>query len=207
MVEKGELGVKWYSIFDWPLFFLVVFISFGSILVIYSANFTSESEFIRSLYLRQLEWNIYGLLALAVVAMLDYRTLERPAYLIYFIFLLFLVQVLMSGRVISGSQRWLSIAGMNIQPSELMKIVLVLTLARYFDDKKNIKEMGFKNLVVPAVIVLIPFALIAKQPDLGTAGVLLAIFMAMAFVNGIKKQTLVRIFVAGMRFCPCCGST
>ena len=78
MNSDVQLGVRWYALFDWPLFLMVVSISFFSVILIYSANFTSDSEFIRSLYLRQLEWNLYGLVLLVVLAAMDYRTLEKP---------------------------------------------------------------------------------------------------------------------------------
>jgi rod shape determining protein RodA len=202
MNKDVELGVRWYSIFDWPLFLLVLSVSFFSVLMIYSANFTSESEFTRSLYLRQLEWNFYGLLLLVLIAAVDYRILEKPTYLLYIVFIILLVKVLFSARVISGSQRWLPIGGMNFQPSELMKIVLIVTLARYFNDRRDRDEMGFKQLLVPAVVTLVPFMLIAKQPDMGTAMILLAIFVVMAFINGIRKGTLKGILLGSIVLVP-----
>lgn len=171
-------------------------------MLIYSANFTSESEFVRSLYMRQLEWNIYGLLLLIVIATVDYRLFEKPIYIIYIIFAILLVKVLFSARVISGSQRWLSLGGLNIQPSEMVKVVLIVTLARFFEDRRDVAAMGFKELIVPTAIMLVPFLLIAKQPDMGTAMILLAIFVVMAFVNGIRRQTLFRIAVGTVVLAP-----
>jgi len=197
-----QLGVRWYAIFDWPLFLMVISISFFSVILIYSANLTSESEFVRSLYLRQLEWNFYGMLIMFVLAAMDYHLLEKPAYLVYVIFVILLVEVLFSARVISGSQRWLSFGGMNFQPSEMVKVVLIITLARFFEDRRDVTEMGFKQLIVPVAIMLIPFLLIAKQPDMGTAMVLLAVFVVMALVNGIRKNVLMRIAVGAIVLAP-----
>ncbi|GMT42779.1 MAG: rod shape-determining protein RodA [bacterium] len=202
MENNQELGVKWYSVFDWPLFFLTLLISFFSVVVIYSANFTSDSEFIRSIYLRQLEWNFYGLFLLVLLAALDYRILERPAYIVYFIFIVLLVKVLLSARVISGSQRWLPVGGMNLQPSELMKVVLIIALARYYNEERGNETMGFRQLLLPAVIALIPVVLIAKQPDMGTAMIYMAIFVVITFVNGIKRETLVATGVGALVLIP-----
>ncbi|MEE8483070.1 MAG: FtsW/RodA/SpoVE family cell cycle protein, partial [Nitrospinota bacterium] len=202
MERRELLGQKWYSYFDWTLLFLTLGIAVASVFVIYSANYSSESEFSRSLYIRQLEWNFYGLMALVFMASVDYRTMERPAYLLYIIFILLLVKVLMSGRVISGSQRWLSLGGMNFQPSEVVKVILILTLARYYDDWKENRAMGFKRLFIPFILVTIPVLLIAKQPDLGTASILVAIFIVMTFVNGIKKKTFISILIAALILTP-----
>ena len=202
MNSDVQLGVKWYALFDWPLFFMVISISFFSVILIYSANFTSESEFTRSLYMRQLEWNFYGLFLLVVLVAADYRLIEKPSYILYIIFILLLVKVLFSARVISGSQRWLSVGGMNLQPSEMVKVVLIVTLARFFEDRRDVTEMGFRQLIAPVIIMLIPFLLIAKQPDMGTAMILLAVFVVMAFVNGIKRQTLMRIAIGTVVLAP-----
>lgn len=202
MNKDTELGLRWYTVFDWPLFFLVISISLFSVMLIYSANYTSESEFIRSLYLRQLEWNLYGLLLLVFIAMVDYRILEKPAYLFYIIFAILLLKVLFSARVISGSQRWLAIGGFNLQPSEMAKVVMILTLAHYFNNRRDRSELGFKELLIPAAITAVPFMLIAKQPDMGTAMILLVIFTTMAFVNGIHRSTLKSLAVGAAVMAP-----
>lgn len=202
MENSQELGVKWYSLFDWPLFLLTLSVSFFSVVVIYSANLTSDSEFIRLLYLRQLEWNFYGLLLLILIAAMDYRTMERLSYLLYFIFIIMLIKVLVSARVISGSQRWLPIGGMNLQPSELMKVILIITLTRYFDDNKGNMTAGFRQLFFPACITLLPAVLIARQPDLGTAMIFFTIFAVMSFANGVKKRTLTSIGATALILIP-----
>ncbi len=192
----SQLGTSWYSLFDWSLFILTILISCIGILFIYSATFSSESEFLRGIYTRQIEWMIYGLIILCLFAAVDYRLLERPAYLLYFIMILLLLQVLFNARVISGSARWLSMGGMNIKPSEIMKVALIIMLARFFDDSRDRGDIGFKQLFKPTLIALIPAIIIAKQPDMGTAVIIMFIFVAMAFTNGIKKKTLLAITVS-----------
>ena len=193
---KGELGKRWYAVFDWVLFITALIIAVCGIIFVYSATFSSSTEYFQRIYLKQIEWNIYGMILMIFLCVLDYRNLERPAYLVYGIFVLLLLSVLISGRVISGSQRWISIAGMNMQPSELIKVVLVITLARYFDDQRDKNEMGFRALAIPGIIMAIPAFLIFKQPDLGTALIMAIIFSVMAFVSGIRRNTLAVIIVS-----------
>ncbi len=203
MNDNSTLGNKWFGLFDWSLFFLALTISLLGVFVIYSANFASDSPSFRGLYLKQLEWNIYGIIVMFCISMMDYRIWERPAYLLYMIAVGLLVAVLAGGRIIAGSQRWLGIGGLNIQPSEMMKLVLIMTLTKYFNYARELaEELGFKQLIVPAVLTLIPALLIAKQPDLGTAGVLFVIFFVMAFINGIKKNTLIAIIIGMMILVP-----
>jgi len=193
---KGQLGIKWYTVFDWVLFIVTIMIAITGIIFVYSATFSSSTEYFQRLYIKQIEWNIYGLFLMIFLCSIDYRNLERPAYLVYGLFIIMLLFVLFSGRVISGSQRWISIAGMNMQPSELIKVVLVITLARYLDDQREKNEMGFRALAIPALIMIIPALLIFKQPDLGTAVIMAIIFAVMAFVSGIRKYTLGIIMVS-----------
>ncbi len=198
MDDRREPAARWFSLFDWPLLFLALTLALMGVVVIYSATFASEGEAMRGLYLKQLEWNLYGVVVLLFMSVLDYRFVERPAYVLYAACLVLLVAVLVHGKVISGSKRWLSFHGLNFQPSEPMKFVLIIALTKYFNNLRGAaREMGFKQLVIPALLTLVPAALIAKQPDLGTAVVLVAIFFAMALVNGVRKKTLLTV-VAGL---------
>jgi len=197
-----HLGSRWYKLYDWPLLALTLCITCMGIVFIYSATFSSESEFVRTFHLRQIEWAVYGLIVLLVLSAVDYRQLERFAYIFYFILIVLLVKVTVSGKFVAGSARWISVGGMNIQPSEMMKVVLIITLARYFDDTASGREMGLRQLAIPAGITLVPAVLIARQPDLGTAVVLMFIFTVMAYANGIRKKTLSTIATASIVAIP-----
>lgn len=199
---NAQLGQRWYLLFDWTLFILVISISAIGVVFVYSATFASESEYFQNLYLKQIQWHIFGLIIFGFLSTFDYRNLERPAYLLYGIFILLLIGVLFKARVVSGSQRWLSIGGMNVQPSELVKVVLVITLARYYDDRRDKSNMGFRELAIPALIMALPAILIYKQPDLGTSIILGIIFVCMSFLFGIKKRTLMTIFTSAIIALP-----
>lgn len=203
MEREEGFGGRWSDLFDWQLFAISSILAVLGVMTVYSANLASESESLRGLYLKQIEWNVYGIFLMVFVAMMDYRLLERPAYLFYVVFLGLLVAVLVSGKVISGSQRWLSAGGINFQPSEMMKLMIILVLAKYFNNaRESTDEMGFAQLIVPALITFVPALLIAKQPDLGTACVLLVIFFGMAFMNGIRKKMLIAIIVGSLVLVP-----
>lgn len=203
-LDRGStFGEKWFSLYDWPLFFMTLTLAMAGVFVIYSATFAAETDAFRLIYLKQLEWNLYGIIIMVFMSMIDYRLVERPAYLLYVIFVVLLVTVLVAGKVVSGSKRWIALGGVNFQPSEMMKFILILTLTKYFNNmKEHTEEMGFSQLIVPGLLALVPAALIAKQPDAGTAVVLMMIFFVMAFINGIRRKTLVAILIGGLVLMP-----
>jgi rod shape determining protein RodA len=146
-------------------------------------------------HLEQLEGIALGLaLALAVV-LVPYKALVRHAYLFYAANLLLLVLVIVIGTERKNAQRWLTLFGFNFQPSELLKLTLVITLARFIRFRSSYKT--FKGLGVPFLITLIPMALILKQPDLGTALLCIPILFTMLFVAGARARHLVLILVMG----------
>ena len=103
-----------------------------------------------------------------------------------------------------GATRWLSFGGIGLQPSELMKIVIIVVLARYFAERASAQGFSLKGLAVPGALLLVPVLLIMKQPDLGTAMLLLAIGGTMALFAGIRRLTLT-VLVAGGAAAACGG--
>jgi len=176
--------------FDFTLLAITLTLCALGVTVIYSANLQSDSEFMRGLYIRQLYWVGISLAAMSIVIWIDYRWIERMAYPLYFFGLACLAAVGFSGRVIGGSQRWLSVGGFNIQSSEFMKIILIILIARIFDDMRKEGDLGVLDLVKPSIFTLIPFAIVARQPDLGTAMIFVIVFGCMAFFNGIQKRII-----------------
>ncbi len=176
--------------FDFTLVGMTALLCALGVVTIYSANLQSESSYMQGLYIRQIYWIGICLPALIVCAVIDFRFLERMAYPLYLIGIASLFAVSFSGRLIGGSKRWLSIAGFNLQPSEIMKILLIILLARIFDEMRQSGALGFKNLIKPAIFVAIPFFIVAKQPDLGTALIFVLVFGGMALFNGISRRLL-----------------
>src|SRR5690606_37831440 len=107
------------------------------------------------------------------VTVMDYQLFYRLAYFVWLINLGAIVAVMLVGESYYGAQRWLHLGFFAYQPTETMKLALVLVLARYFSQRKSSEPMGYGELFWPVLITGIPFALTVKQPDLGT-GLLMA---------------------------------
>ncbi len=127
-----------------------------------------------------------GISVMLVMAFMDVRVFLRSAYLVYFSVLLLLIIVEVGGHVGMGAQRWINLGFMKLQPSELMKIALVLALARYFNSVPLQSIESIKGIIIPIILVLMPVGLVLIQPDLGTALMLLFTAGAMFFVVGIQ---------------------
>lgn len=143
-----------------------------------------------------------GLAVMFVLAFVDVRLFLRYSYLFYFMVLALLVIVEIKGHVGMGAQRWIDLKFMKLQPSELMKIALVLALARYFNATtlQNIETV--KGILVPLVMVVAPVALVMIQPDLGTALMLLFTAGAMFFVVGVQLWKFGLVIAGGIISLP-----
>lgn len=187
--------------FDWRIFATAVGLALLSVLTIYSANRISESAFRRGLYLRQLTWVGLGLVALAVACFANYRSLGRFAYVFYGLALASVALVLVIGRIGQGAQRWIRLGPLAFQPSEFVKLALVMTLARYLDDHRDELRTP-RAFLLPAALTLVPAALVLKQPDLGTAVILVLIGLAMMSMVGLRLTTLIPFAVGGLAATP-----
>jgi rod shape determining protein RodA len=144
---------------------------------------------------------ILGLIALIVAATFDYRRLAALAQPLYVVTLLLLVAVLIVGQARLGAQRWIVLGPFGaFQPSEVAKLALVVTLARHLDLTKTLPRM--RALFPFFLHIALPMALIMRQPDLGTALVLLAILAAMLYVGGARPADLLGIAAAGAALMP-----
>ena len=137
-----------------------------------------------------------GLAALFVVALTDIRWWMRYAYVFYLLTLALLVAVEVAGMVGMGAQRWVDLGFFTIQPSEVMKLALVLALARYFHgaDTEDVGRPLF--LVPPLLMAAVPAALVLRQPDLGTAVMLLAVGVSIFFLAGVRMWMFVTLGLA-----------
>ncbi|MBI5184667.1 MAG: rod shape-determining protein RodA [Nitrospinae bacterium] len=183
--------------FDWPLFLLTLLITVVGLVTLYSASLEEGGQ-ADHVFTKQIYWLIYGLIAMAVVLAIDYHYLARTAYLLYAATIIGLVAVAMTGKVISGAQRWLKIGSMTFQVSEMAKLSLTVVLARYFSEGKGDRQYYYlKDLIVPCLLILVPFALIVKQPDLGTALLFVIISFAIVFVIEMNFASMIKLMSAG----------
>ncbi|MGC1913061.1 MAG: FtsW/RodA/SpoVE family cell cycle protein, partial [Candidatus Acidiferrales bacterium] len=156
--------------FDWPLLGIVAAISGIGVLEIYSATHASPMA---GMQWRQLMWIGVGVVGMFIVAMIDYHTLLDQAPVLYILGVASLLVVLVIGYSRLGAKRWIALGGgASFQVSELIKLIIIIVLARYFSEVRT-DQLTLRDLVKVAAITLVPMALIMKEPDLGTALVLL----------------------------------
>jgi rod shape determining protein RodA len=175
--------------FDWVLLGLVLLLTTIGIINLYSASIPSTSGG-TPVYLKQIYWALFGLCLLMVLIFFDYHLLLPIAYPMYYGSIVLLLGVLLFGRMISGSQRWLALGSFSFQPSELVKISLILALSRYFFNNELNRRYGFRDLLIPSGMVLLPALLIMKQPDLGTALLLIGVSLSIFLLLGVEWKTI-----------------
>ena len=188
--------------FDWMLLLVVLGISLIGLLNIYSTGFNQVYAKQEFLYVKQIQWIVIGLVFMTAAFCVDYRFISRYAYLIYGCSIVLLVIVFFYGYATRGSQRWILLGGFSFQPSELVKLTLILALAKYFDHHRRNEIYRLRDLAVPFVITLAPFLLILKQPDLGTAMILLIIFFSLILFIGVHWKSLAWSALVGLVLIP-----
>jgi len=186
--------------FDWTLLTLVSLIVLVGLINLYSAGFNFSRE--TSLCFRQARWILIGVAGMVMAFSMDYRSIVRQAYPIYGVTLFLLLIVFFYGYATHGSQRWINLLGFSFQPSELMKLAIILALAKYFDDNKLNRTFLLKDLAIPFTMVLVPFVLILRQPDLGTALMILIIFFSMTLFVGVNWKSLAIAAATGLVMIP-----
>ena len=154
------------------------------------------------LFYKQIFWILSGFCLLAVTVTVDYRKLERWGYVFYGITLALLAAVLVMGRTGMGAQRWLPLGPFSFQPSEIAKLFLIITLAKYFSEDHTTNGHTLRQLVKPFLLVAVPVLLVVKQPDLGTGLMLLFIFTAMVIAAGIKFKSFIYLVATAALSAP-----
>ncbi|HMO49601.1 MAG TPA: rod shape-determining protein RodA [Kiritimatiellia bacterium] len=186
---------------DW-LFVLATFgLTLIGILFIYSASYRNDDEWMTALTRRQVLWALVGGFCFMVAILTDYRKLAANAWWIYGICLVLLGLVLVIGVKIYGAYRWLNLFGIQVQPSEFAKLGTLLLLARYLSlPSRDMSE--FKTFYVTLLIMAAPFILVLRQPDLGTALMLLPVTLALLFVGGVPLRYLAILAGIGLLLTP-----
>ncbi len=182
------------SLLDYNLLFPFALLMIVSILNLYSA--TEGMHGVSSAFYRQLIWFGAGIPVMFFFAYMDYRMLKKLSFVLYVFTLMLVVLTVIKGRSAYGAQRWLSVGIFSFQPSELAKFSILLILANYFDDHWIEQGAGLRQLVVPLTYIMIPFALILKQPDLGTAIIVALIGISIVLFSKIKLRTFLLLLVA-----------
>ncbi|MBT4908031.1 MAG: rod shape-determining protein RodA, partial [Rhodospirillaceae bacterium] len=151
---------------------------------------------------RQLMRFAVGILLMLAVAMTDIRVWLRAAFPIYAVCLALLAAVELMGSIGMGAQRWLDLGFFQLQPSEVMKVAVVLALARYFHGLESEDAGRLTNLAIPLLLVAAPMALVLRQPDLGTAGVVAMVGAAMFWLGGARLWQFATVAAAAAAAIP-----
>src|SRR5918993_270001 len=144
---------------------------------------------------------ILGLIALVVCLSVDYRSLADKSHFIYLGILALLIYVLLFGVVRGGSRRWIDLGPFNLQPSEFAKAAVALVLAKFFGESRR-GAVTRVDLIIAATLTGIPFLIIARQPDLGTAVTLLPVVFAVAYVAGMPMRIIGILALVGLLAAP-----
>jgi rod shape determining protein RodA len=179
--------------FDWGLLAMVLALCTISVFEIYSA--TLHTKYAGS-HTKQMFWIAGGLAAMFLFSKIDYHRLLDMVPWAYVVFLLSLVAVKLVGHKVLGAKRWISIGPMHFQPSEWMKLILILLVARYFANLGG-RRLSWMEIFKAFFLVGVPMALVLIQPDLGTALTYTPILVAGLFLGGIDtKQSLILVVCA-----------
>lgn len=177
--------------FNWGFLLLLVLIASIGFAMLYSV---AEGSFSPWASRQALRFGV-GVCILLIVAMIDLRLWMRLAYPLYGTALVLLVAVEVVGMTGMGAQRWLNLGFIQIQPSEVMKVTLLMALARYFHGLTLEEVSRLRNLLIPAALIAAPVGLVALQPDLGTAILLTASGAVLFFAAGLRWRYFI---VAGL---------
>ncbi len=187
---------------DRPLLIVTLAIFLIGLVSIYSATHVYGGSFkISNFVFKQIIWMLLSLVIFFVILKLDYQRLIDWAHIIYAATLVLLFLVLIIGRTRFGAQRWFSIGGLTLQPSEFVKIAFILSLSAYLGYKARY-SYRIKDLAAPFLIMAPAFLMIFIQPDLGTALTLVPILLVMLFIRGVNPKHLLTIIAAGILSIP-----
>jgi len=184
------------SNFDWVLLLTVLLLAGIGIVNLFSAT-ASWNSTTTPLYLKQLLWLSGGVLIALIICLFDYRHLEYFAVHFYGLSIGMLIYVLLMGKTTMGATRWIDLGFFNLQPGEVVKIAVILLLARYFGKTANSFGYGLFELWKPTLWLLLPVVLVLKEPDLGTAVMVVAIAATMLLFAGLKRGTLIGLGFIG----------
>lgn len=183
---------------DYPLLLIMLLFMVASTFVIFSATHGTKYD---GYHLKNLVFYLAGFLVLLSIAFFDYRLLLQQSRYIYGIGILLLILVYFFGVTINGARSWFDLKIFNFQPAELVKIIIILSLARFLALREGQPLEFFKDLIPAVALVLLPFALVVKQPDLGNAIIYVIIAMGMMWIGNVElKHILIGLSVFALLF-------
>lgn len=185
-------------------FILVIFaLNVIGLINLYSATHGPHSVDVESLFISQFMWLGIGWSVFFIVTLLDYAIVSRLAIWVFLANFCALLYTTFFGTVALGAQRWIDFGFFRYQPSETMKLALIILLAKILATRNSAGAgMGMKELALPLIILLFPFALVVEQPDLGTGMMLAAIGGSMILFCKVKKWILGAVITVALITAP-----
>ncbi len=186
-------NTTWFSRIDWILF-LSIFPILGAGLVTMNA-FVGDAPFFE----KQLLWIAVGLCIFFISSRIDARFLKRTSVLValFLIFAGMLLILFIIGHISHGAQSWFRLGGFSFQPSDMMKLIVVLMLAKYF-SRRHIEIKQLKHIFISGLYALVPFILVFLQPDFGSAIIIFFIWIGLVLVAGISKKHIAIVLGIGL---------
>jgi len=185
--------------FDWVLLLFVLAICGLGIMEIYSATLTTKFV---GVHIKQVYWILGGVGLMFIVSLIDYHALLDNVHWFYLVSLGSLIAVLLFGKKYLGARRWIQMpGGQHFQPSEWVKLILILAMAKYFADMYQ-KDASVADIVKAGAIVGIPMLMVLKQPDLGTALTYIPVLIMALILGGLRLKHAMVIMLAGALLLP-----
>jgi len=182
---------------DWLMIVAVLALCGIGVAMIYSTTHAASSR----LYVIQLYAIGLGLIAMGICLVIDYRSLGESSHFFYIAVIVLLLYVAFFGAVRGGARRWIPLGFFNLQPSEFAKVVVALVLAKFFDETLQGQPTG-SDLGIAGALTVLPMALIAKEPDLGTAVTLVPVFLAIAYLAGMRFRVIGIVLLVAIALTP-----
>jgi len=177
---------------DWILFFSVLCIVFFGLMTM--TSFTGNEAYLW----KQLSWLVFSVIVFFGLSFVDYRFFNKTKIVVWLfsisVFLLLALFVL--GHVSKGAQSWFTFGGVAFQPSDPIKLVLIILLAKYF-SRRHVEIANIRHIIVSGLYTMIIFLLVLFQPDFGSALIIFLIWFGMILVSGVSKKHLLIVFVLG----------
>ncbi|NRA34473.1 MAG: rod shape-determining protein RodA [Polyangiaceae bacterium] len=192
---------RYHDQFDWPLFLSVVLIAVIGVVNLYSATSPyalSGRTGLADVYVNQVYWLVVGGLLAILVSVIDYRNFERLAYVLYVGGVVTLLLVFVLGGEIRGSSRWIKLGSFTFQPSEFMKILVILAVAKNLSEDSKSESRTLVDLLPAGFLCALPVVLVMSQPDFGTSTIYTLSVMAMMATIKIHHKTLAALAVSGV---------
>jgi rod shape determining protein RodA len=189
--------------FDWGLLLVALVLSGLGIVNIYSAGSFSLNESPAPFFLKQMYWLSISMIVLIASVAIDYQLIARNCYLLHGAAVLLLIAAFFLGGPTAGTHRWIQIGSFSFQPSEFAKVSLVIFLSSSLSGSTPATAGLLQGLVLPGLFTAGTFILIFLQPDLGTAGLLLIIFISFVFLVRLDLKQIAAVGISGLVLLPC----